>query len=119
MTSKQVTFAFPMMLVAFGLASNAMADDKLAENACERFAEHFIHTGGQIDQVSRWQCNAGPHAECEFIRQSLQKNIGNDDEKQYRYFFSLLPCGDAPPRDSRAPCGNRSGNVIDQPRIQI
>jgi hypothetical protein len=80
-----------------------MGEEDPEGGVCERFAEHFIHTGGQIDQASRRQCNAGPRAECDYIRQSLQKNIGNDDEKLNRYLFSLLPCGDAQYVDPQAP----------------
>jgi hypothetical protein len=100
---RTATLASAIAVMAIGSSSSAMDGKNLEGNACERFAEHYLHTNGKIDQASRRQCNAEPLAECAYIRQSLQKNMGNDDEKMNHYFFSLLPCGDAQYVDPHAP----------------
>jgi hypothetical protein len=59
--------ALPVALIAFGLFSSALDAENLELGACERFAEHYIHTNGHIDRSSRRQCNARPQYKCDAI----------------------------------------------------
>lgn len=103
MAFRTATLVLAIALLAVGLPPAATGGEQPDGDACERFAEYFLHTNGLIDQTSRRQCNTGPHAECDYIRHSLQKHVGDNDEGLNRYFFSLLPCGEAQHVDPRVP----------------